>query len=148
MKKIILLSSFLFAFTGFQFANAQGKRNIDSQPNWGPEGHDYVEYYYLPDIETYYSVPKHKYVHMNPAGKWVYSNGLPHAHRDYDIYRGYKVVVNERDAFKKHKEHKVKYKMYKANHSQGNIKNSKDPKYKVHYMKTKKSKSRGPGKNH
>ena len=84
---------------------------------------------------------------MNPAGKWVYSNGLPAKHRNYDVYNGYKVVINEPDAYKKHNEHKVKYSSYKSNHSQGNIKNSKDPKYKVHPVKTK-SKSRGPGKTH
>ena len=84
---------------------------------------------------------------MNPAGKWVYSNGLPAKHRNYNVYNGYKVVINEPDAFKKHKEHKVKYSTYKGNKSQGNIKNSKDPKYKIHPVKTK-SKSRGTGKNH
>ncbi len=28
--------------------------NVDRQPVWGPTGYDYVEYYYLPDIEVYY----------------------------------------------------------------------------------------------
>ena len=31
--------------------------NIGSQPAWGPAGYDYVEYYYLPDIDVYYYVP-------------------------------------------------------------------------------------------
>ena len=38
--------------------------NIGSQPTWGPVGYDYVEYYYLPDIETYYYVPRRQFVYI------------------------------------------------------------------------------------
>ena len=38
--------------------------NIDSQPIWGPTGYDYVEYYYLPDIEVYYNVPQHRFIYF------------------------------------------------------------------------------------
>lgn len=31
--------------------------NIVSQPVWGPTGYDYARYYYLPDIDAYYSIP-------------------------------------------------------------------------------------------
>lgn len=131
MKKIILIGALLFAFSTINTTNAQVHNNISSQPKWGPVGHDYVEYYYLPEIETYYSVPKHKYMHMNPAGKWVYSNGLPAQYRSYDLYKGHKVVMNEPDAYKYNKDHKVKYANYKGNDSQPVIRDSKEPKYKT-----------------
>ncbi len=36
--------------------------NIGSQPLWGPVGYDHVDYYYLPDIESYYSVPRQQFI--------------------------------------------------------------------------------------
>jgi hypothetical protein len=104
--------------------------NIGSQPDWGPVGYDHVDYYYLPDIETYYYVPNKKFVHLNPAGKWVYSNGLPPAHSGYNLYNGYKVVVNEPKAYQNYQTHKVKYAGYKGNSGQSIIKNSQEAKYK------------------
>jgi len=100
------------------------------QPDWRLLLYDHSDYYYLPDIETYYHVPKKKFVHLNPAGKWVYSNGLAHANSGYDLYSGYKVVINEPNAYKYHKAHKVKYAGYKSNKGQVIIKNSKEEKYK------------------
>ena len=50
--------------------------NIGSQPTWGPVGYDYVDYYYLPDIETYYYVPKHQFVYLS-NGKWIFATSLP-----------------------------------------------------------------------
>ena len=135
MKKLILSVVLFLAISGLQQAFAQV--NITLQPKWGPVGYNYVNYYYLPDIETYYHVPTHRYVHQNPAGKWVYSNGLPATYRNYDLYNGYKVVINQPDAYKYHKDHKIKYIGYKGNKSQAIIKNSKDVKYKVVQVKTK-----------
>ena len=59
MKTIILALIATFISLSFsQKASAQVKVgvniNIGSQPEWGPRGYDYVEYYYLPDIEMYY----------------------------------------------------------------------------------------------
>lgn len=134
MKKIILCVAIIFSAAAFNNTSAQIRLNVNvnigSQPNWGPTGYDYVDYYYLPDIETYYYVPKKKFVHLNPAGKWVFSNGLPHAYSGYNLYTGYKVVINEPNAYKYHKTHKVKYVGYKGNRSQGIIKNSNEAKYK------------------
>jgi hypothetical protein len=134
MKKIILCAAIIFSTAAFNDTSAQVKVNVNlnvgSQPDWGPTGYDYVDYYYLPDIETYYHVPKKKFVHLNPAGKWVFSNGLPHAYSGYNLYNGYKVVINQPNAYKYHKAHKIKYAQYKGNGGQGIIKNSKEAKYK------------------
>ncbi len=133
MKKFIIATALLFSLTGFNTTNAQIRVNVNigAQPNWGPVGYDYVDYYYLPDIETYYYVPKKQFVHLNPAGKWVFSNGLPPAYRSYNLYTGYKVVINEPNAYNLFNTHKVKYVGYKGNRSQGYIKKSNDPKYYV-----------------
>ena len=40
--------------------------NVEAQPEWGPDRMDnQVNYYYLPDIETYYYVPRHQFVYLN-----------------------------------------------------------------------------------
>lgn len=89
--------------------------NIGSQPDWGPRGYEYVEYYYLPDIESYYCVPRGQFVYLS-GGNWVFSGHLPPAYRHYDLYRGYKVVVNEPRAYRYYSRHRVKYAKYKGHH--------------------------------
>ena len=76
--------------------------NLGSQPVWGPTGYDYVEYYYLPDIEVYYYVPKHRFYYYE-NNKWIYRSSLPSRYSNYDYYNSYKVVVNEREPWHNHK---------------------------------------------
>ena len=68
--------------------------NIGAQPVWGPVGYDYVEYYYMPDIEVYYYVPTRRYVYLS-NGNWIFAAALPSRYSYYNIYTGYKVVINE-----------------------------------------------------
>ncbi len=138
MKKMILGGALILSLFSVQQLSAQVKVNVNVgvQPNWGPVGYDYVEYYYLPDIETYYYVPKHQFVHLNPAGKWVYSNGLPHAYRTYDLYSGYKVVINQPTPYIYFNTHRIQYVGYRGHRGQSIIKYSNDPKYKMHKVKT------------
>lgn len=104
--------------------------NIGRQPAWGPVGYDYVEYYYLPDIDAYYYVPRRQFVYLS-GSNWVFTSALPARYSGYDLYSGYKVVVNEPRAYLHYKEHKVKYAPYRGNHTQVIIKNSNEPKYYV-----------------
>lgn len=95
-----------------QSANAQVRVgvniNIGDQPPWRAPGYDYVEYYYLPDIECYYHVPRRQFVYMD-GGNWIYSSSLPYPYRDYNLYSGYKVVVNRPDAYRYHNNYRVQY---------------------------------------
>ena len=105
--------------------------NLGAQPVWGPVGYDYVEYYYLPDIETYYYVPKRQYVYLS-NGRWIHSAYLPNRYRTYNLYSGYKVVINEPRPYLHFTNHKVVYAKYKGNNGrQVIIKNSNEPKYYV-----------------
>ncbi len=133
MKKLILITAFLFAGIIVSKTNAQVSVNVNIgvQPVWGPVGYDYVEYYYMPDIEVYYWVPRRQYIYLS-NGRWVFSAGLPAAYRSYNLYSGYKVVINEPRAYVYFNQHKVKYKTYKGNYGkQVIIRNSSDPKYYV-----------------
>jgi len=104
--------------------------NLDTQPAWGPTGYDYVEYYYLPDIEVYYYVPQHRYYYYE-NGHWISRSSLPSRFSNYDFYNSYKVVVNEREPYRNHKTYKEKYSSYKGRHDQQPIRDSRDSKYFV-----------------
>ena len=98
MKKILTVTGLLFgSFAVTQTVAAQVRVginiNIGDQPSWRDPGYDYVEYYYLPDIECYYYVPRHQFIYLS-NGRWVFSASLPARHRHYDLYSGNKVVVN------------------------------------------------------
>ena len=113
MKKMILLMLLIGGLTTVQKAGAQININLGLQPAWGPAGYQYVDYYYLPDIETYYYVPNKQFIYLN-NGKWIYSAGLPSRYRTYNLYNGYKVVVNEPKPYLRHATYKVKYAKYKG----------------------------------
>lgn len=139
MKKLVLGISFFVSLFAIRQASAQVRVNVNinigSQPNWGPVGYDYVEYYYLPDIETYYYVPTRQFIYLS-GRNWVFSYGLPPVYRAYNLYSGYKVVINQPRAYQYFHTHKVKYVGYKGNRGQVIIKNSNDPKYKAHKVKS------------
>jgi hypothetical protein len=90
--------------------------NIGSPPEWGPVGYTEMEYYYLPDIEAYYDVRATQFIYFG-GGKWVRSSRLPRQYRNYDLYGGYKVVLNDyhgRSPYSHFDRHRVKY--YKGYH--------------------------------
>jgi hypothetical protein len=86
--------------------------NIGSQPEWGPTGYDRVDYYYLPDIETYYNVPQHQFIYLE-AGKWIFAASLPGRCNGYDLYRGYKVVINDPRPWMRHNIYRDRYAQYR-----------------------------------
>lgn len=124
MKKLLFGSMLCVVFfTGMSAADAQVRVgvniNIGDQPAWRPAGYDYVEYYYLPDIECYYYVPRHQFVYLS-NGRWVFSASLPLRYRNYDLYGGYKVVVNRPHAYYYFEQDRVRYaKMKKPHYDNG-----------------------------
>ncbi len=133
MKKNFLL--LLFFALGFMYKPAQAQVgvniNIGAQPVWGPVGYDYVEYYYFPDIEVYYYVPTRRYIYLS-NNNWIFSASLPYQYRNYNVYTGYKVVINEPKPYLHFHTHKAAYAKYKGYYGkQVIIKNSNEPKYYV-----------------
>ncbi len=105
--------------------------NIGLQPDWGPVGYDYVDYYYLPDIEAYYYVPRKQYIYLN-GSNWIFAASLPSKYQGYNVYNGYKVVINQPKPYLQFQNHRIKYAKYKGNKvQQVYIKNSNNPKYYV-----------------
>ena len=131
MKKIALGICFILAgFANSASAQVRINVNIGSQPVWGPAGYDYAEYYYLPDVDAYYYIPDRQFIYLN-GNKWVFARALPSSYH-YDLYSGYKVIVNEPKPYLRPAIYREKYGKYKGWYGkQAVIRDSRDSKYYV-----------------
>lgn len=85
--------------------------HIGTPPAWGPAGYDNARYYYLPDVEAYYDVPSSMFIYFS-GNRWIHRHQLPPRYRDYDLYHGHKVVVNDYRGnypYYHFREHRMKY---------------------------------------
>lgn len=133
MKKWIVTVLALSTFAMLSQVNAQVSVdvNISSQPLWGPVGYSHVEYYYLPQYEVYYSVPRAQFVYLD-GGNWVFASTLPPRFGTVNVFNTYKVVINQPTPYLYYKTHKVKYAKYKGgSYKQVVIRDSREPKYYV-----------------
>ncbi|MES2454211.1 MAG: hypothetical protein V4594_01665 [Bacteroidota bacterium] len=132
MKKLVFIILVAIAALSSNKVAAQVSVNVNigSQPLWGPTGYDHVDYYYLPEIESYYYVPDNQFIYLT-NGNWVRSNGVSPRYVGYNLYRGYKVVINSPEPYRYFSTHKLKYAKYKTVHTQPAIKYSKNTKYYV-----------------
>jgi len=97
--------------------------NIGTPPAWGPAGYNSVHYYYLPDIESYYDVNNSMFIYYQ-GNRWIHSRTLPYRYRNYDLYGGYKVVMNDyrgNRPYDHFREYRVKYAKGYRGHEQRNI---------------------------
>ena len=136
MKKLIYALAILLFSSGVSEINAQIHVNvgvnIGSQPAWGPVGYDHADYYYLPDIDAYYAVPTHQYIYYR-NNNWIHTVYLPDRYRNYDLYHGYKVVINERDPWLRDDVYRTRFAGYRGKHDQLIIRDSRDEKYRDHW---------------
>jgi hypothetical protein len=118
--KLIAITLFLFASTA-NHAQVSVNVNIGAPPQWGPVGYSEVSYYYIPDVQSYYDIPAKQFIFLS-NGVWIRSHSLPYRYRNYDLYNGYKVVLNDYrgpSPYVHYKEHKVKYyKGYNKGHQE------------------------------
>jgi hypothetical protein len=133
MKRTLLLIALFISSAIFKAADAQVnvQVNIGRQPVWGPVGYDYVEYYYFPAIDVYYSVPQQQFIFFD-GRQWVYTYSLPGMYSNFDLYRSYKVVINEPNPFLRNNYYRSRYVSYRGVYGrQPIIYNSRDPRYYV-----------------
>jgi hypothetical protein len=101
MKKFLIVTAIagIMALTSNQ-SNAQVSINVNigAQPTWVPAGYQNVNYYYLPEVQSYYYVPERRFVYLH-NNTWVRSASLPARYRNYDLNRGRKVVVRGNTPF-------------------------------------------------
>lgn len=141
MKKVFYLALIVFTIGFVQSSKAQVSVNINigSQPLWGPVGYDYVRYYYLPEVNVYYNVVNRKYTYWK-GNKWVTKSKLPNQYRRVDLYRTYKVVVNEPNPWRNHQQYYNRYGRYANNHSQVVIRDARKGRNDSHHNNRSKSK--------
>ena len=112
MKKIIACIILSLVAIFFKPASAQQptktQNNIQEQPKWGPRGCDYAEYYYIPEIETYYYVPGKQFIYQS-GGYLTFSSSLPAANKHFDLRSANKIVINEPGAYRFFDQDKAKY---------------------------------------
>jgi hypothetical protein len=104
--------------------------NISDQPIWGPTGYDRADYYYIPDIDSYYSVSERQYIYRDGT-EWRHGASLPSRYSGYDPYHSYKVVINEDKPYQNNDNHQAKYGTFKGKKDQPVIRDSHDSKYFV-----------------
>ncbi len=129
MKKQFLIVALLI-LAGFGQAEAQVNVhiNIGQQPVWGPVGYERAQYYYMPDIESYYDIETGSYVYYE-GDRWVTRKSLPPRYANYDLYHGYKVVINEPSPWVHHDRYRREYVQYRGRHDQPVIRDSREYKY-------------------
>ncbi|CAL1520692.1 hypothetical protein [Chitinophaga sp. MM2321] len=131
VKAFITCLIAISCFYGWR-ANAQVRVdvnvNIGSQPLWGPVGYDNAQYYYMPDIDVYYYIPNRQFIYLN-GNRWIFASSLPSRYR-YDLYRGYKVVINDPRPYLHADVYRGKYGRYKGWYGrQTVIRDSHDERY-------------------
>lgn len=107
MKKLLLISVLFLGLlsTNGNTASAQVNIsvNIGNQPSWGPSGHNFVRFYFLPELNVYYDVTNGMYIYLS-GNRWIRSRTLPPRFAHFDLYRTYKVViVNDRNPWRNHR---------------------------------------------
>ena len=81
MKTVKLIAAALFLL-GAGTAQAQVSVNVNIgapvvvRPAWVPQNHVNVDFYYIPEIESYYDVNSSLYVYLN-NGNWVRTRYVP-----------------------------------------------------------------------
>lgn len=90
--KLIAVGIILLVSTASQ-AQVSVSLNIGTAPSWGPAGYSNIDYYYLPDVQAYYDIRASQFIYFG-QGRWIRSRNLPGRYRNYDLYSGYKVVLN------------------------------------------------------
>ncbi|CAN5167607.1 hypothetical protein BH11BAC6_BH11BAC6_01110 [soil metagenome] len=133
MKKLLLATTLFIGSIAYTSADAQVRvsihANVNNQPLWGPAGYDYAQFYYLPDLNMYYDVQARQFVYFD-RGRWIYATALPVNMRNYDLYGGYKVVLNDQRPYMHHNVYQNRYKNYRNMRGrQVVILNSRDRRY-------------------
>ncbi|MCX6248266.1 MAG: hypothetical protein NTW10_11065 [Bacteroidetes bacterium] len=107
----LFITGFVLLFAGTMQGQVSVNVSIGSPPLWGPAGYAEVQYYYLPDVEAYYDVHTAMFIYSS-GGAWIHRAYLPSQYRNYDLYGGYKVVMNGYHGnapYSNFKEYKRKY---------------------------------------
>lgn len=106
----VIASALMLIVTSSISAQVSVNLNIGTHPAWGPV-YTTEEYYYLPDIDSYYDIHQSQFIYLN-NGVWIRSRKLPKRYANYNLNSGHVVVINDyhgHSPYAHFKNHKVKY---------------------------------------
>ncbi|WP_311947479.1 hypothetical protein [Mucilaginibacter terrae] len=101
MKKFFLTIIIAASGLATQTANAQIGISIQIGPRVVQRPVVYDDFYYLPEVEAYYSVPEHCYYYMD-GRSWVSAAYLPGRYHDYDWRSARRYQVRTQRPFDNH----------------------------------------------
>ncbi|MEL1241842.1 hypothetical protein [Flavobacterium flavipallidum] len=91
MKALKLIATGIVFFAAAATSQAQVSINVNIgapavvvRPAWVPQNHVNVDFYYIPEIESYYDVSAGLYVYLN-NGNWCRTRYVPARYRNYDL---------------------------------------------------------------
>ena len=67
------------------------------------------DFYYLPEVDAYYSVPERCYYYMDGGGRWVNAAYLPGRYHDYDWRTARRYEVRAQRPYANHEYYRNKY---------------------------------------
>lgn len=99
MKTLKLITAGIILFAA-STSQAQVSINVNLgapavvvRPTWVPQNQVNVDFYYLPEIQSYYDVNASMYVYMN-NGNWCRTRYVPVQYRNYDLRHAHRVALN------------------------------------------------------
>lgn len=135
MKKLILMSALVLGGLGITAADAQIGIHINLHLGSGPvyvparpveviPAPVYDDYYYLPEVEAYYSVGEHCYYYMD-GSSWISATYLPGRYHDFDWRTAKRYEIHGSRPYLHHEEYRGRYGGYsnQYNASRGNSHN-------------------------
>ena len=136
--KILKLFVLGLLFSTASHAQVSVNVNLGTPPVWAPAEKVETQYYYLPEIDSYYDVPAKRFLYVKNGG-WVRAEKLPTKYSNYNLRKGKVIFLTDyrgNAPYVYHKKHKVKYvtSRYKQNN--------------VVYVKTKHNNGKHKGEKH
>lgn len=110
MKILKFITLGIVLFLGVE-SKAQVSVNVNlGVPTWGPRVTT-EEYYYLPDVNSYYDIRERQFIYYSNGG-WIRASQLAPRYRSYNLNGGNIVVLHDyhgHSPYTYYKSHKVKY---------------------------------------
>ena len=138
--KILILGLIMTSFS----TQSQIKVNFGTPPVWAPADRVATQYYYLPEIDSYYDVPTSQFIYVR-KGAWYRSKALPARYKAYNLKSARVIYLTDYKGNKPyfyHKDHKIKY------YKKSNIYVVKSKKGNGHYKEKEDYHENGHGKGH
>ncbi|GEC71429.1 hypothetical protein SAMN05443543_10520 [Flavobacterium flevense] len=146
MKTLKLIAAAMFLL-GAGTSQAQVSVNVNIgapvvvRPAWIPQNHVNVDFYYIPEIQSYYDVNASLYVYLN-NGNWVRTRYVPVHYRNYDLNHAHRIALRGYHGsrpYNYYNNHKVRY----YNDRNYNNRYSEGRRYNKHHYYADNRKSNG-----